>query len=78
MGRQDNRRCAFNRLMGLEADIPSPEHALSVLRNAGSCSALVSCPHRLGCSWMAMIVASRLSEAAIAAAEHDRVLALSA
>ncbi|KIL99134.1 hypothetical protein CCC_03352 [Paramagnetospirillum magnetotacticum MS-1] len=49
-----------------------------MLRNAGACNALVSCPNRLGCSWMAMIVASRRSAAAIAAAEHDRVLALTA
>ncbi|WP_231848961.1 hypothetical protein [Paramagnetospirillum magneticum] len=64
--------------MSMAGDSLSAEHALSVLRNAGACNALLSCPRRLGCSWMAMIVASRLSEAAIAAAERDRVLALSA
>ncbi|WP_152426660.1 hypothetical protein [Paramagnetospirillum caucaseum] len=78
MGMQDNGRCAFDRLIGLAGEAELAEHALSVLRNAGSCSALLSCPRRLGCSWMAMILATRLSEAAIAAAEHDRVLALSA
>ncbi len=75
---QDNNRCAFDRLISLASGTEPAEHALSVLRNAGSCSALLSCPRRLGCSWMAMILATRLSEAAIAAAEHDRVLALSA
>ncbi|WP_096704090.1 hypothetical protein [Magnetospirillum sp. 15-1] len=75
---QDNNRCAFDRLISLAGGAEPAEHALSVLRNAGSCSALLSCPRRLGCSWMAMILATRLSEAAIAAAEHDRVLALSA
>jgi len=78
MGLQDNRRCAFDRLISLAGEVEPAEHALAVLRNAGSCSALLSCPRRLGCSWMAMILATRLSEAAIAAAEHDRVLALSA
>lgn len=78
MGQQGNGRCAFDRLMSMAGDSLSAGQALSVLRNAGACSALLSCPRRLGCSWMAMIVASRLSEAAVAAAEHDRVLALSA
>lgn len=69
--------CVFERLMGLAADDVEGlgECILAVLRNAGSCSTLVSCPRRLGCSWLAFQVASRLSVAALAAAEHDRVLA---
>lgn len=78
MGLESRQHCAFDRLITLAGQVEPMEHTLSVLRNAGSCSALLSCPHRLGCSWMAMILATRLSEAAIAAAEHDRVLALSA
>jgi hypothetical protein len=74
----EKRQCTFERLLALAGQGEHVEHALAVLRNAGSCSALRSCPHRLGCSWLAMILASRLSEAAIAAAEHDRVLAIPA
>ena len=78
MERQDNRLCAFDKLLAQVGQAEHAGHALSVLHNAGSCNALLSCPRRLGCSWMAMILATRLSESAIAAAEYDRVLALSA
>jgi hypothetical protein len=78
MERESIQQCAFDRLITLAGQVESMEHTMSVLRNAGACSALLTCPNRLGCSWMAMILATRLSEAAIAAAEHDRVLALSA
>lgn len=80
MTTSDGRHCSFERLLSLvgEPHGELAEHVMAVLRNAGSCSSLRACPHRLGCSWLAMILASRLSEAAIAAAEHDRVLAYSA
>jgi len=78
MEQSSKRHCAFDRLITLAGQTESMEHTMAVLRNAGACSALLTCPNRLGCSWMAMILATRLSEAAVAAAERDRVLALSA
>ena len=76
----EGRQCTFERLLALAGEGlgDTAEHALAVLQRAGSCNALRSCPHRLGCSWLAMILASRLSAAAVGAAEHDRVLAASA
>ena len=83
MGGQDMERgrgkgCVFDRLMSLSGDAMLAEAAKAVLRNAQACDSHLACTRRLGCSWLALVVASRLSEAMVEAAARDQVMAMSA
>ena len=78
MERGGVKQCVFDRLMGLSGDDILPGTALTVLRNAETCDSHLACTRRLGCSWMALVLASRLSEAMVAESARDQVMALSA
>ena len=72
------KQCVFDRLMSLSGDDMLSEIAMAVLRNAERCDAHLACTRRLGCSWLALVVASRLSEATVDDAARHQVMALSA
>lgn len=70
--------CVFDRLMSLDGESMRLEQAIAILRQAGACSSHLACTRRLGCSWLALIVASRLSESMVEAATRDQAMAWSA